>query len=687
MFRRVASSQTRRVAGVGLGVAAIAAAGAGVPELALDRAVTVMRSSRRGGGHRARGLRDSNLMRSLVVLLFAVAACVVAPPASFADHTGSPIDIDEYVTVRDNTKLRMQVEYPENPPATGVPTLLIYQGYTHKLDYGVPGGYVFENVFYHGGFRSWASAQGYALMVVSVRGAGCSGGSYDFLSEKEAEDGEDVIKWITTQSWSNGKVAMIGDSHAGFEQLPVAARQPAGLVAIAPGVPIADLYRDVGYPGGISNKLLPSQFSQAILIDGYPQAPHESLAVTPFPGVLVDDEAAQLEPNKEQCLENQTAALGGLTGTSAAFLATHRWDDDAMRERAPGAQIADIKAPTLTHVAWQDPVLGSRAIVNLPRVGGPFHAVLSNGGHGLAGFHERLKEFLDFYVRGIDNGFGARDPIEVWWESQRGPDPDITDADPDGSEGTRIGDVVPRWTSGLSKMPAAQGQQTTLFLSKGGELSFEPGTGGPDSYVYVGGSGQYRGGAVPAGQPAWSAPPDSDKSLVYTSPPLEKDLVVLGSGTLDLWLDSTATDTDLQAVLTEIRPDGKETYVQAGWLRASHRKLDGERSTATRPFHTHQAADEQMLTPLKPELMRVEIRPFGHVFRAGSKLRLSIEAPPLTTGNWSFESLPGPANNRVYHDSAYPSALKLETLPGHVAPVTYPECGSVIGQPCRDTTP
>lgn len=654
-------------------------------------------------------------MRPLAVLLLTVAAFVVAPPAvSLAEHAvteDNPREagkaappVDGYVPVGQGDKatmLRTQLEYPANRPATGVPTLLIYQGYTHKL-----GGYVFEGKFYHGDFRRWAAENGYALMVVSVRGAGCSGGNYDFLSPQEAADGVDVINWITTakkqtslddkpwsnsiddKTWSNGKVAMIGGSYAGFQQLPVAARQPPGLVAIAPELPIADLYRDVAYPGGISNTLLPAGFSAEVHVDLLPEAPHESLGSLLPSG----DPNSGLNENRDQCIENQTGApLGltgtssplGLTGTAAGFIATHRWDDDEMRERAPGARIADIKVPTFTTVGWQDKVLGSRAIVNLARVGGPLHAILSNGDHDF-GSRERLKEFLDFYVRGIDNGFGARPPIEVWWESQRGPDPDITEADPDGSEGTRIGDVVPGWTSGLSKMPTAQGRETKLFLSEAGKLSFERASGAPDQYQYVGGSGQYRGGTLPGD---WSAPPDSDKSLVYTSPPLEKDMAVLGSGSLDLWLDSTATDTDVQTVLTEVRPDGKEIYVQSGWLRASHRKLDADRSTPTLPVHIHQADDARGLTPLKPELMRVEIRPFGHVFRADSRLRVSIEAPPPATGHWSLESLPGTAINRIHHDSAYPSVLKLETLPGQTAPVAYPGCGKVMAQPCRDARP
>ena len=60
---------------------------------------------------------------------------------------------------------------------------------------------------------------------------------------------------------------------------------------------------------------------------------------------------------------------------------------------------------------------------------------------------------------------------------------------------------------------------------------------------------------------------------------------MVGSGSADLWIASSETDTDLQVTLTEVRPDGKETYVQSGWLRASKRALDEERSTELQPLH------------------------------------------------------------------------------------------------------
>ena len=62
-----------------------------------------------------------------------------------------------------------------------------------------------------------------------------------------------------------------------------------------------------------------------------------------------------------------------------------------------------------------------------------------------------------------------------------------------------------------------------------------------------------------------------------------QDVVIAGPSSLDLYLKSSARDTDLQVTLSEVRPDGKETYVQNGWLRASHRKLDAQLLDRDRP--------------------------------------------------------------------------------------------------------
>src|SRR5439155_2997005 len=100
-------------------------------------------------------------------------------------------------------------------------------------------------------------------------------------------------------------------------------------------------------------------------------------------------------------------------------------------------------------------------------------------------------------------------------------------------------------------------------------------------------------------------PPGTARS--YTSEPLATDTVALGSASLDLWISSTAPDTDFQATLTEVRADGQEMYVEKGWLRASHRKLDAAKSTVLRPYQTHAQADFAPLVPGQVTPVRIEI--------------------------------------------------------------------------------
>src|SRR5262249_35286301 len=149
----------------------------------------------------------------------------------------------------------------------------------------------------------------------------------------------------------------------------------------------------------------------------------------------------------------------------------------------------------------------------------------------------------------------------------------------------------------------------------------------------------------------WSQPVPSGGNAAYTTPPLAKSVDIVGPSSLNLWLSSTATNTDVQATITEVRPDGQEQFIQRGWLRMSMRKL-GANSTATWPRPTYQEADVEQLAPGVPTYARIPIYPFEHVFRAGSSIRISIEAPVGTTGVfYSFAYNPTPAINTVWHDA------------------------------------
>ncbi|MBV8387719.1 MAG: CocE/NonD family hydrolase [Acidimicrobiia bacterium] len=590
------------------------------------------------------------------VLLVCLAALLVGLPLATARLPHAKAATPQvretgYITARDGTLLKYTVV---RPAGTGpFPTLFTYDGYDAGSN--PDPGYVAQYV-----------PEGYAFIGVSLRGTGCSGGVWDFFQPAEAKDGVDAIRWIAAQPWSDGKVAMIGKSYPGITQLFVAeeaaAEGESHLVAIAPGHTYGDIYRDVAFPGGIFN---------------YSFASLWSFVAQPEPGYAAAVKA--VTDGDQTCAQNLANRPQNVPKNAFLQSLQHQWDDALIRERSPLYEIGRIKVPIYTVISWQDEQVGPRASNWLTYVNSqvPLYATLTNGDHGMyrtAPSLADLNKYFDHYLKGIDNGYQNTPRIRLWWESGR-----------DG------GARAPGWVSSVSQWPPKT-KTARWYLDQGSALSTKKGRGLPDPYAYVGPTGQgiqnpkYSGVTSQPDQYLWAVKPAPGTNDAYTSAPLAKDTPVLGSGSLDLWMASTAIDTDLQVTISEVRPDGQEEYVQAGWLRASHRRLDPALSTATRPYQTHQQSDQEFLSPGTPTFMRVEIFPFGHVFRAGSRIRISIEGPKFLPELWGFAALPLPATNLVYHDAEHPSSLALPVLPNFPIPAadqSLPACGSVIRQPCR----
>ena len=161
--------------------------------------------------------------------------------------------------------------------------------------------------------------------------------------------------------------------------------------------------------------------------------------------------------------------------------------------------------------------------------------------------------------------------------------------------------------------------------------------------------------------------------------------MIAGPSSLDVYLKSSARNTDLQVTLSEVRPDGRETYVQNGWLRASHRKLNPRRSTALDPFPTHLKRDAAPLPRGRYALVRVPIFPVAHAFRAGSRVRVTVQAPGGDRPRWEFATIDrGRARNSVALGGARASRLVLPVVSGATAKGTpLPGPTALRGQPSR----
>ena len=199
--------------------------------------------------------------------------------------------------------------------------------------------------------------------------------------------------------------------------------------------------------------------------------------------------------------------------------------------------------------------------------------------------------------------------------------------------------------------------------------------------------GSFPGGNIWAATPTYDWRPVVDgASLSYVTKPLARTLSMAGTGSVDLWISTSAPDSDVQVTLSEVMPNGEERYVQNGWLKLSHRKLDTERSTELNPFHSDELDDMRPLVPDHFTKARIAIFPFAHQFRAGSQIRLTIQAPGGDRPEWKFDTpaTNGQVVNRVRHDELHPSRLVLPIVPN--APdlgLAAAPCPSVRAQPCR----
>ncbi len=102
----------------------------------------------------------------------------------------------------------------------------------------------------------WFAGHGCACARVDVAGMGDSDGLVeDEYTQREHDDGLEVIVWLARQPWCNGAVGMIGISWGGFNVLQIAARRPPALRAVISVCSAVDRYHgDVHYTGGCVNE-------------------------------------------------------------------------------------------------------------------------------------------------------------------------------------------------------------------------------------------------------------------------------------------------------------------------------------------------------------------------------------------------------------------------------------------------
>jgi predicted acyl esterase len=269
-----------------------------------------------------------------------------------------------------------------------------------------------------------------------------------------------------------------------------------------------------------------------------------------------------------------------------------------------------------------------------------------------------------------------------------------------GAGSPQAGAPQPGFEQSFPSFPIPGNTARSWYLSSGGALAdTPPASAGANSFTwdaharpltdFTGDTAAGSGGLWTATPPYnWTQNP-AGSALSYLTSPLTANTTVIGAGYVRAWVRSSTPNVDLQATISEVRPDGKETFVQGGWVRGNERKLDAQKSTPLEPVLSLREADVSPLPPDRFVPVTIPLYYEGHAYRAGSRIRVTISAPNGDQPIWSFgETEPnGQANVAIAYSRQMPSSLVLPVVPGVNVPTGLPPCPGLRGEPCRDYQP
>jgi predicted acyl esterase len=510
---------------------------------------------------------------------------------------------------------------------------------------------------------------------------------------------------------------MLGISYGGISQLFVAATDPPDLAAIAP-LSVIDNTATTFAPGGIVNTGFALGWAEDRVHDAEPASPTGGQAWA----------YQRIQQGDQTCKQNQVLH-GEAVNEVAASRANRYYVPKVDNPLAPITFVHKINVPVYLACQFTDEQTGGHC----PDLAAHFTGTqrkwftFTNGVHGDSldpDTSTRWIDFLNLFVAhqrpqipallkaeapllyktllGVSGVQLPSDPIQAEpsyaaalaaFEKLRS----VRILFDNGAGSSVPGNPVPAFEQSFSRFPIPGTRAETWYLQTAGRLGAKP-AAGVDRFTWnkqavpatdFTGSDDGSPGGLWTALPAynWAENPRGT-AVSYLTAKLAHNTSVIGGGGVRLWIKASVPDVDLQVTVTELRPDGKETFVQDGWLRASERKL-APGSTLAYPNPTFSRADVRPLPHGRWAQLSIPLYYEGHVYRRGSRIRIIVSAPNGAQPVWSFaETVPHhSATVSISHTALRPSSLTLPVVPDVHVPTGLPPCPGLRGEPCRTYAP
>ncbi|MEG3177271.1 CocE/NonD family hydrolase [Sphingomonas sp. RB3P16] len=538
-----------------------------------------------------------------------------------------------YIPMRDGVRLAVDLWLPVTmPQSSQVPTVMETTRYWRASRKG-PKGNATQRAL---------NDRGYAYIIIDARGSGASFGNRRMeWAPEEVADLKNIVEWIVSQPWSNGKVGGVGTSYSGNTAELLAATGHPAVKAVAP------LFSDFDpasfWPGGVRvSGFVDAWVAANAALDANDMCALAKLAKSPcflakafVGGVKPVDGPDGDKLLAEALADHRANADLGRSIAQAEFSDDKGPSGLGVSDVAPYRYRAAIEAaavPMLVYAGWMDGASAAGAIArfnsfsNVQKVyigawshGGqfdtdPFKPKKAPANPDKTAQQDTVLRFFDCYLKDVqpnptdrlcsaDKSIAFYTMGEGQWHT--------TGQWPIQSADIKRFQMTPE--TGLELGSVAQRASATLRY----RIDFDTTTGSSNRWATQNGEGD----VVYDNRTAQSA-----KMLSFTSAPLTTDADVTGHPVVKLKLSTDRPDGVVHAYLEDVAPDGRVTYLTEGVLRLSRRKVSTSAPPYWQagPFQTLARADHAPMVQGQWEDVSLVMFPLSARIKTGHRIRVSI---------------------------------------------------------------
>jgi predicted acyl esterase len=517
------------------------------------------------------------------------------------------------VPMRDGIRLAVDIYRPD---AEGkFPALLAYCVYGKDLQVlpvkqpqGRENSLVWDGTMEAGNTEYFVS-RGYVHVIADVRGCGDSEGEYVGMCGKtDGEDGYDLIEWIARQPWCDGNVGMVGISYLAAVQVYTAIEQPPHLKAIFPWEVWTDLYTQIATSGGVIHPMMYRLYSGRGMDPGQTNGSgmaHKNYVCATSRNTPPD----KLEKLWKKRLNDPDLVVYSIYWSClryptksplfADFLFNPN-DGPFYHGRSVYPNYSKIKVPLYTGGPWVG-MWPDGAFSLYNNVNVPRKIIMAPlalcDERPWYQLHDEVVRWMDHWLKKIDTGIMKEPPVKFFL------------------------------------LGANEWRNAAIFNE------------GPDCFIQ---------------QPLDET--SEVNSVKFSTGPFSRDVEVIGPMAISFYAAIDQEDTNWHISVYDIDTSSmKKLLLTGGWLKASHRAIDENRSKPWEPCHIH--TKNVPIIPGEVNEYAISLSHIANVFKAGHRLEIEID---------SMDTMPGGLHicsskttlHKIFHDKQHASYLLLPVIPG-----------------------